>query len=82
MGTGPVPVSSWRHRAAAWCTGAALLAHLTVGAIPAPLAPAAASTSVVSLVDDRDGAALFRATGLHPGRAETACVALSVTGSR
>ena len=68
-------------RAAAWLVGAALFAHLTAGWVELPVEPAAASTSAVSLVDDRGGAALFTYTGLRPGHTETACVALAVTGS-
>ncbi len=68
-------------RAAAWLVGAALFASLAAQELPVGTAPAAASTSAVSLVDDRGGAALFSATGLTPGRTETACVALAVTGS-
>ena len=45
-------------RGAAWLVGAALLAHLTAGWVELPVEPAAASTSSVSLVDDRGGAAL------------------------
>jgi hypothetical protein len=66
---------------AAWLVGAALLAHLTAGWIELPVEPAAASTSAVSLVDDRGGTALFTSTGLRPGASETACVSLAVTGS-
>jgi hypothetical protein len=68
-------------RGAAWLVGAALLAHLTAGWVELPVEPAAASTSSVSLVDDRGGAALFTSTGLGPGATETACVALAATGS-
>jgi hypothetical protein len=68
-------------RGAAWVVGAALLAHLAVGWLPVPVEAAAASTSAVSLVDDRSGAALFTSTGLRPGHTESACVALTVTGS-
>ncbi|MGY1760488.1 hypothetical protein ACI79G_13075 [Geodermatophilus sp. SYSU D00779] len=68
-------------RGAAWLVGAALCAHLTAGWVELPVEPAAASTSAVSLVDDRGGAALFTSTGLRPGETETACVALAVTGS-
>jgi hypothetical protein len=74
----PRPSSS---RGAAWLVGAALLAPLTAGWIEPPVEPAAASTSAVSLVDDRGGTALFTSTGLRPGATETACVALAVTGS-
>jgi hypothetical protein len=70
-----------RSGGAAWLVGAALLAHVTVGWTGVPLEPAAASTSAVSLVDDRGGAALFTSTGLRPGATQSACVALSVTGS-
>ena len=66
---------------AASLAGAALLAHLAAGWVPVPVEPAAASTSAVSLVDDRGGAAMFTSTGLRPGHTETACVALAVTGS-
>src|SRR3712207_1254603 len=68
-------------RGAAWLVGAALFAHLGAGWVPHPVEPAAASTSAVSLVDDRGGAALFASTGLRPGHTETACVALAMTGS-
>jgi hypothetical protein len=78
LGTSPRLLSS---RGAAWLVGAALLAHLTAGAIGLPAEPAAATTSAVSLVDDRGGAALFTSTDLRPGATETACVALAVTGS-
>ncbi len=80
---GPAPVGPPRRasRAAAWCLGAAVLAPLAAGWSPTDLSPAAGATSAVSLVDDRNGAALFSATGLHPGRVETACVALAVSGS-
>ncbi len=74
----PPPLSS---RGAAWLFGAALLAHLTAGWIELPVEPTAASTSAVSLVDDRGGAALFTSPGLRPGYTESACVALAVTGS-
>src|SRR3712207_95609 len=75
------PRLSRGSRGAAWLIGAALLAHLGAGWVPHPVDPAAASTSAVSLVDDRGGAALFTSTGLRPGHTETACVALAVTGS-
>ena len=78
LGTSPRLLSS---RGAAWLVGAALLAHLTAGAIELPVEPAAATTSAVSLVDDRGGTALFTSTDLRPGATETACVALAVTGS-
>ena len=68
-------------RAATWLVGAALFAHLTAGWLPVSVEPAAASTSAVSLVDDRGGAALFTSAGLRPGSTESACVALSVTGA-
>ncbi|SDN32146.1 hypothetical protein SAMN05660642_04572 [Geodermatophilus siccatus] len=68
-------------RGAVWLVGAALLAHLTAGWVELPVEPAAASTSAVSLVDDRGGSALFTSTGLRPGATETACVALAATGS-
>jgi hypothetical protein len=58
-----------------------LLAHVTAGWTDVPVEPAAASTSAVSLVDDRGGAALFTSTGLRPGATQSACVALSVTGT-
>ncbi|WP_448614212.1 hypothetical protein [Modestobacter sp. URMC 112] len=58
-----------------------MLTTLAGGWLPTDLRPAAAGTSAVSLVDDRNGAALFTATRLHPGYVETACVALSVSGS-
>ena len=82
----PSPLPAYRRlprssRAAAWLVGAALVAHLTAGWVELPVEPAAASTSAVSLVDDRGGAALFTSTGLRPGGTETACVALAVTGS-
>jgi hypothetical protein len=82
----PSPLPAYRRlprssRAAAWLVGAALVAHLTAGWVELPVEPAAASTSAVSLVDDRGGAALFTSTGLRPGETETACVALAVTGS-
>jgi hypothetical protein len=70
-----------RSRGAAWLVGAALLAHVTAGWTDVPVEPAAASTSAVSLVDDRGGAALFTSTGLRPGATQSACVALSVTGT-
>ncbi|HYX96642.1 MAG TPA: hypothetical protein VE823_16380, partial [Geodermatophilus sp.] len=66
---------------AAWLFGAALVAHLAAGWVELPVEPAAASTSAVSLVDDRGGAALFTSTGLGPGATQTACVALAVTGA-
>ncbi|MBM7807357.1 outer membrane biosynthesis protein TonB [Geodermatophilus bullaregiensis] len=68
-------------RAAAWLVGAALFAALAAQGLPVGTTPAAAGTTAVSLVDDRGGAALFRSTGLTPGRTESACVALAVTGS-
>jgi hypothetical protein len=77
--TSPRPLRS--SRGAAWVVGAALLAHLAVGWLPVSVEAAAASTSAVSLVDDRSGAALFTSTGLRPGSTESACVALTVTGS-
>jgi hypothetical protein len=80
----PSPVTSPRllsTRGAAWLIGAALLAHLAAGAVELPVEPAAATTSAVSLVDDRGGTALFTSTDLRPGATETACVALAVTGS-
>jgi hypothetical protein len=70
-----------RSRGAAWLVGAALLAHVTAGWTGVPVEPAAASTSAVSLVDDRGGAALFTSTGLRPGATQSACVALSATGT-
>ncbi|SDC48671.1 hypothetical protein SAMN05660690_1621 [Geodermatophilus telluris] len=69
------------RRAAAWLVGAALFAALAAEGLPVATTPAAAGTSAVSLVDDRGGAALFTSTGLTPGRTESACVALAVTGS-
>ena len=80
---GPAPVGPPRRgsRAAAWCAGAGVLTALAGGWLPTDVRPAAAATSAVSLVDDRNGAALFTSTGLHPGHVETACVALSVSGS-
>ncbi|WP_448642482.1 hypothetical protein [Geodermatophilus sp. URMC 63] len=68
-------------RAAAWLVGAALFASLAGEWLPVGTTPAAASTSAVSLVDDRGGAALFTSTGLTPGRTESTCVALAVSGS-
>lgn len=70
-----------RSRGAAWGVSAVLLAHLSVGELPVPVEPAAASTSAVSLVDDRGGAALFTSTGLRPGSTASACVTLTVTGT-
>lgn len=71
----------WTSRAAACCVGLVLLTHLGVGWPAVRTTPAAESTSAVSLVDGRNGAALFTSTGLRPGRVERACVALSVTGT-
>src|SRR5918997_1402764 len=85
VGVRPSPLSTpprlRSSRGAAWLVGAALLAHLTAGWVELPVEPAAASTSSVSLVDDRGGAALFTSPGLRPGATETACVALAATGS-
>lgn len=75
------PLHRRARRGAGWLIGAALLSHLGAGWLPAQVTPAAAGTSAVSLVDDRNGAALFASTGLRPGSAETACVALTVTGA-
>lgn len=74
------PGPSRRPWRAAWVVGAALLVPVTMGWGATSARPAAASTSTVSLVDDRGGAGLFAASGLRPGATETACVALSVTG--
>ena len=84
MRRAPLPTPSRPLRTSTgitWLVGAALFAHLTAGWLPVSVEPAAASTSAVSLVDDRGGAALFTSAGLRPGSTERACVALTVTGS-
>lgn len=55
------------------------LLEVAAGVLPARAEPAGASE--VSLHDDDGGAALFDSRGLHPGRVDSACVALSVSGS-
>lgn len=64
-------------------TGVLLLAGGAVGVLglPFPATASAAVTSAISLVDDRNGAALFSTAVLSPGRVDTACVGLSASGS-
>ena len=66
---------------ATWLVGAALFAHLAAAWLSVSAQPASKSISAVSLVDDRGGAALFTSAPMRPGRTETACVGLTVTGS-
>lgn len=56
-----------------------LLLVTATGGSPAAASPADGSTSV-QLVDDDDGVGLFDSRGMHPGRAESACVTVSTTG--
>ena len=69
-----------RRRAVACLLGATFLMELAVVLVPAQAAPVA-GTSAISLHDDDGGAALFSSDALHPGRLDTACVALSTAGT-
>jgi hypothetical protein len=68
-----------RRRAVACFLGATFLLELAVVLVPVRAAPVE-GTSAVDLHDDDGGAALFGSDGLHPGRLDTACVALSTAG--
>ena len=68
-----------RRRAVACFLGATFLLELAVVLVPVQAAPVE-GTSAVDLHDDDGGAALFGSDGLHPGRLDTACVALSTAG--
>ena len=67
-------------RAVAVTIGAMIAANLAAGLLPAQAAPAY-GTSAISLHDDDGGAALFGSHYVHPGRWDSACVALSATGT-